>query len=908
MSVAHELVPRDSLFEVTPSYRKVLATKLQPPRLRPGFVIRQSILDLLDSSADRHIINVQAPAGYGKSTVVAQWLASTGTTGAWLSLDAWDDEPAQFFAGIVAAMRTIDPGFGVDVMAQIDRVGPVRDQGILGALIEELSVVVCRCALVLDDVHLIADPGLLHSLSVLLRNIPPGMRVFLLSRGDLALQLQRLRASGDLLDIGYEQLRFTSEEATALFSADSQIELSPSEIVAFTEQSEGWPAALNLARHAVRGQQHNLVEQLIEQGAFERRLVTGYLWEEVLQKLERPLLDFLVHSAAFERFSAELCDAALNRDDSAERIAELDAAGLFVVPLDTDGQWFRYHHLFRDVLQQRQRSKVTAGELSTVHRRAADWFHAQNLTDEVIRHAICGEDWDRAIALLEPVAANLQQRDQIAALQRRLEFLPWNVLEMHPEFSYLLAWARARAGKITESMAPMKVAESVWNASADTENLGRLQLLRSMQNAAISEFSAAHDAVDRAIELLPESRSIERALAYQFKSTIYTLIGLPAEAAFALTSSNVVSTLDHASPLRRLDAISRGTIRAMQADLHEAEELFRYAARSDQGSALMQTQHALTHLGMLLLEQDRREEAEQCFNRGLRFSDEASTTLWRGRFLVGLALVARAEGDFELAHAEIERALHQWSVIGSRHELEKSKALQARFWIDANHLSLPRRWSEEAALPNPDERSAPEHHIAYSTEIRLLLAEGDIARAVRLSAALRSIAHAQERWHDRIELDVLCALAAHAFGDTPAALTALTAALAAAEPGRYVRVFVNNGQALAPLLHTLLAKNDYRDYARKLLVTVEGHETAHFAVDQSHLSETLSERELDVLRLVSIGLSNKAIGDRLFITDKTAKKHISNILGKLRASNRTQAVDRARRLGLLVDSWRETPS
>ncbi|MBX3069479.1 MAG: hypothetical protein KF883_03125 [Thermomicrobiales bacterium] len=873
---------------------RVPATKLLPARLRTDAIPRQHIIDLIDADPDRRIVVIEAPAGYGKSTLASQWVATAGVPCAWLSLDEWDNEPAQFFASLVAALQTIESAIGASGMAQLSRLQPQDDHGFVASLVDDLARLTDPCALVLDDFHNVTGPGLLQSTAVLLRNLPPSMRALILTRNEPGLPLSRFRSRGELLEIDFRDLRFSHNEATAFLHRDAEIGLTSQEIVALNERTEGWPVGLRLAQHRMKRESPEHLSAMIAQLTRSRGPVEGYLWEEVLTGLPSELSEFLSTSSIFDRFSAELCDSVFGTGSSTARIRELDAAGLFLISLDDENAWFRYHHLFREVLRNHLHKTASSNSIASLHHRAARWFARQGLTDEAIRHAVASQDWPLAVELLEPVAKQLYAADLIGALQTQLVVLPPSALSDHPELSFMLAWATGRSGRPAASLASLETAERAWIAAGQTENLGRVASFRAFHAAVRSEFDESVAHAERALELLPESMALDRALAAIFRATTYVLLGRPADAEACLTDAAPAAALVEKSPIERLDALTLGTIYVLRGRLRDAEALLRHATRSDARATFIQIQHALSHLGMVLLELNRIEEAEQCFSRGLRLSDEAGTLLWRGRMYFGLALVALAQSDLDEALEEAGRAISAWEVVGSPNELGKAQALRARLWLASDQPSLAIRWADQFGFSGGITDLRSERRYEYATFVRVLLAEGKPTDALDLIDRLRTQAVADERTGDVIELDMLSAIALKHQGDEEGALDSLGSALIAAESCGCIRLFADEGEKIASLLRLAVsARGNLRDSARRLLAAIEQTGTPNQGQD------ALSEREIEVLRLAASGLSNRAIGDRLFITEKTVKKHVSNVLAKLDASNRTEAVDKARRMGLL---------
>lgn len=883
---------------------RVLITKLVPARTRPDSVYRRHLVDLLQADPGQQVVLIEAPAGYGKSTLAAQWLNAESIPVVWVSLDEFDNDPIRFFGAIVAALQGIDPEVGLGAYAQLEDPMIPSERAIIEALLNDLSAINRPCALVLDDYHVIRDPGLHQSVSVLLRNLPASMRVVILARSFPRLPLARLRASGQLLEIGADDLRFTDAEAVELLTGQGSVPLLPQEVAVLNRNTEGWPVGLRLAWHLMKGQPRERSRQLVEEFSGDIGPVESFVWEEVLQDFPDALVRFATRSAIFERFSARLCDEVFDTDDSALMIQELDASSLFLIPLDLHGTWFRYHHLFRDVLRKRFERSTPEGEATGYHRSAAEWLEINGHPDEAIAHAVAGGDWPRAIALTRPLAQRLYAMDIVASLRARLDVLPDSVLTAEPDLIFYKAWALSRSGQIATGVEALRMAERAWVDTNDRHARGRLALLNAFHGVVASDFQGAIDHSVQAIELLPNEIPLEPAMASLFMANSLVTLGLPLEAERVLDSRRMGRDATE-SAARRLDSIIWGSVLVAKGQLTEAEQLFRQAIRSEEPTTFLQIPHALDHLGKLYVEQLRLDEAEQCFKRGLELSEETGARLWAGRLIYGMSMVSRARGEYELAVQYAESATSISEQLQSPQETRKGQALLARLWLDAGHLALVRGWFSRLDQNPFEPRKTFEYHFESALYARLLDAEGeDVRTAMTLLDLLRAECIMSGRVADAIEVDILRAVALRSAGETASSVFALESAIALSGSNRFIRIFVDEGQRIVPILRHIASRGTHKDAALRLLSAI-GNAASHGTVDQPGMPEPLSDREIQVLSLVAAGYPNKVIGDRLFISEKTVKKHVSNILGKLGASNRTQAVDQGRRLGLL-DSGTET--
>jgi LuxR family maltose regulon positive regulatory protein len=859
-------------------------------------VARPHLLDLI-TAADAPVTLLCAPAGYGKSTLVTHWLIASGLAPAWVSLVTYDDDPLDFFALVAAAIQAIDPAAAAATQALLADPQPPSARALVRALLADIAPTTRPFALVLDDYHAIADPAIHAAVGTLLNALPPTMRVVIASRTEPPLPLARLRGRAELLEIGQADLRFTDEEALDLLQRTNGLEVTPGEVGVLNERAEGWVAGLQLVGHLLRGQPGDRVRRFAAEFSGNVRSIEAYLWEEVIDRQPAPVRDFLVRTSLLDRFCGELCDAVTGGTDGVATIRQVEHDRLFVVALDDVGRWYRYHHLFADMLRERLAQEVGEEELLGLHRRAAAWLEEQEQIEAAARHAVAGRDWDRAIKLLERVAAGLYEQDRGRLLFEWLQGLPEYVLERSPLLAYYLAFSATRLGRHQEAAAPLRIAEETWTLAGDRASLGLVRLVYALRSLFAQDAVQAIDHATQALKLLPDDRQGERSHALVELGTAYFWAGdcTMAEATFA----NVRTTLATGGRdwHRLLEMAYSGGVLVQRGKLPEATILLRRVCAIADLQDEVQSLHSLHRLGDIYVEWNLLDDGERTLRRADALSVRTKTPTWRGWIGLGLARVAWARGDAEAAFDELDRAIEYANQTGWHKVARDACAVQARFWLTTGRLPLARRWAESCGL-DPYLPPAYERQPEHLTFVRLLIADDRAAPALKLLDAIAAHATAQGRQGDLVEITVLQALAHKRAGDQPAALAAVDRALALGEPGGYVRVFADEGTDFAPLLRHAAARGNRRDYARRLLAAIEEGESPPMPPQTDSL-DALSEREVEVLRLVAAGLTNREIGQRLFITEKTVKKHLSNILGKLQTTNRTQAVDQARRLGLI---------
>ncbi len=874
-----------------------LTTKLHVPRVRGTLVPRPGLIGALDAAADRRLVLVCAPAGYGKSTLVAQWLAQSAQPVAWASLDAGDDDPTTFFRLVVAAFQTVDPELAAGTAALLDGRGSFNPQFIADSLLEELAEVTRPFVLVLDDYHAVDTPEIHQAIGLLLQHLPPSMRVVLASRTEPPLSLARLRAHGDVLEVRELDLRFTREEALTLLQGMHGLDLAPGEIESLNERAEGWVAGLQLVAHALRGQPREQVRRVAAEIGGSVRFIQTYLWEEAIQRQPTEVRAFLLRTSILDRFDAQLCEAVVETGDAAALLRHCEQAHLFLIPLDDLGHCYRYHHLFADVLRDRLAQEVSEDEVDELHRRAAAWLEAHDFVEEAIRHALAARSWDQVTRLLEQLCADLYDQDRHAEMRGWLEGLPAETLERTPRLAFWLAWSYTRAGQFGRANRFLTIAEQEWLVADNRSGLGAIQLCHGLRFLTASDNRRAIDCARRALSLLSEHQTGERAMAMLILGAAHCDAGEPLEAERAYAEVRTHAEGSRINWIRLEEMVGAANVLVRQGKLLEATVLYRRVIKLGDHRFALAVQQALSRLGSIYIEWDMLEEAERHLLRADELADQTGSDIWRPETYLGLARLAWARGDVEGAFDALERATEFARKKGSVQEVRNALAQQARCWLATKRHALARRWADSCGL-DPYLPPEYERQIELLTFVRLLIAEERTAAALRVLDAIQAQVDATGRVGELVEVHLLRALTHRAGGDHPSALFAIDQAIRAGEPGGYVRVFADEGEAAAPLLRHVTARGTHREYAQRLLAVVDGSALAPL-LHQSGGADALSERELEVLRLVAAGLPNRDVGLRLFISEKTVKKHLSNILGKLETTNRTQAVDQARRLGLL---------
>ena len=905
----------------------LLETKLYVPRPRRGLVLRPRLSERLDRGTESKLVLVSAPAGFGKTTLLTEWLAARPAglgderLAAWLSLDRGDNDPASFWAYVIAALRTVASGVGESALALLDAPQPPPIETVLTALLNDLGAVAGEVVLVLDDYHVIDAREVQDAMAYLLGHLPPWLHVVIASRTDPALPLARMRARGELAEIRAAELRFTADEAAAYLNEMMGLGLTAPDVAALEGRTEGWIAALQLAALSMQGRDD--VAGFIAGFAGDDRYVVDYLAEEVLARQPDRVQAFLLQTSILGRLSGPLCDAVTGQGDGKAMLEALDRGNLFLVSLDDRRRWYRYHHLFADVLQARLLDEQP-GQVPDLHRRASEWHEQNGEQPEAVRHALAAGDFDRAAGLVELALLAMRRTRQEARLRGWLEVLPDEVVQVRPVLSAYFAGVLLMGGELEGVEGRLRDAErwlepatgdcaeplvhSAKMIVADEEEYRRLP-------ATIELYRAGHalargDAPDtvrhaqRAIELALEDDHLCRASAAALLGLVYWGSG-DLEAGhrgyFACVeglrrAGFIADTLGC--------SIALADIRSTQGRLGEALRTFEQALQlaGEQGGSVRGTADMYVGMSEIARERDDLHGARQLLLQGQELGEHTGLPQNRYRWRVAMARVRQAEGNLADALGLLDEAERHY-VSDFFPNVRPVPALRARVWIAQGRLGQALGWVREQGLSVDDDLGYL-REFEHITLARLLLArcqgegaERSAHEAARLLERLLRAAEEGDRTGRVIEILVLRALAHQAMGDIPAALGFLDRAVTLAEPEGYVRVFADEGPPMTSLLRAAAKQRPRRDYVRRLLAAASGTER-NGPVEQA-LIEPLSERELDVLRLLGGELDGPAIARELMVSLNTVRTHTKNIYAKLAVTNRRAAVRRAAELNLL---------
>jgi LuxR family maltose regulon positive regulatory protein len=926
MTESHTSSPR---LAATRERDELLATKVSIPRTRPDRLARSQLLQRLDEGMVRQLILVCTPAGFGKTTLLADWATSTNWAVAWLSLDAGDNDPARFWRYVAVALDRVRPGLEEQVATLLR--GPQLPplEAAATAVINQLILPSAEgeIALVLDDYHLIETPVVHDSVTFLLDRLPPALRLVLASRAEPPLPLARLRGRGQLVELRERDLRFTPDETAAFLREATGVDLPAGSLASLQDRIEGWAAGVQLAALSLQGQADPA--GFVARFSGSHRYVLDYLSEEVLARQPEQVVRFLLETSVLERLSGPLCDAVCGRTGSQALLEGIERANLFLHPLDEERRWWRYHHLFADVLRGRLDHELPE-RVPELHRAAAAWHEAHGVGGEAVRHAVAAGEVAWAARLVERHAEAVLWRGESATLDRWLAALPAELVHARPRLC-LAQTIMAMFGGHVEAAEPLLAdAERAFATTGDEPyepSVGRASSVLANVAATIAllraDLARLRGDADRAVMLARQARTQlgeeERllvAIVSWHLAVADWLGGRLEDAEHALTAifADRPAVGERYFTLR--GCYDLGQIQQARGQLAAALRTYRQGLEiaSEAGPQLPAAGMAHVGLAEILHERNELDVALDHASRGVALCRQLAYKPPLASGLAALARIRQAQGDPAGAQEAIRQA--------ERVELSPQVAIlfnpvpvwQARLLLARGELAAAARWVKERGLRPQDAPSYPREG-EYLVLVRVLLAQQAPKRSLGLLERLHALAATQGRIGSVIEVRALQALALSACGDQAGALGALAEALTLGAPEGYLRVFVDEGLPMATLLHKLLAGRRWqqlvaagatpREYLARL---AEAFEQAGLpvrpparrgAVVVAGLVEPLTGRELEVLRLLAAGRRNQEIARDLVVTLETVKKHTSHIFDKLGAANRTQAVAYARRLGLI---------
>jgi len=897
---------------------ELLGTKLFIPRPRKNLVVRPRLVEYLNARLDKKLTLIAAPAGFGKTTLLSEWIPQSPRCVTWLSLDEGDNDPTKFWVYFISSLQELHPDLGESALTlfQSSQAPPITS--ILTTLINEISRFPDVFTIVLDDYHVIESQPIHEALTFLIAHLPVNMHMVIMTRINPPLPLARLRVRDDLTEIRANDLRFTVDEVAEFLTQMMEVTLSVKEIAALEVRTEGWIAGLQIAVLSMQG--HDDIPGFIRAFSGSHRHILGYLTDEVISQRPAGTLEFLLQTSILDRLCGPLCDAVTGDSNGQAILENLERANLFITPIDNEGKWYRYHHLFAEVLQARLR-QLHPEEAPKLHRRASEWFEESGSSTEAIEYALRGRDWTRSMQLIEDNMEGAQLRGEIFTLLRWLGALPDEAIRAHPSLGLSHALMLTFVDDFTTAEHRLEVAEGALlsnplpNIDEQSALLGQAASIRET-NVLMLEYPGEKviTAGSEALELLPESDLARRGYVFCIMGCAqYLSLGdmQAAEQSFQDGLHLVQAAGDLFSELQILFHLSQ--MRTVQGQLSAAEEpceeLLQLASQPGweniPAAALGRVMK-----GRILYERNDLLGAQEALTAGIAGMEGFS--LKRGE-ITGRVLLSRVKlalGELASARESMENA---WATIQNHHlkrVMIPAAAYRAQLFLQMNELETAVQWAATIELPIEGPLN-PALEYDYITLARVQMAQGRLDETRNLLARLLPPAVEAGRISRVIEILALQAVAAHAQQDEAKAMAALQNALTLAEPEGFVRSFIDESEPMRQLLldyQSIIKKKigngidneslQLLQYTDKLLAAF-----SQLAPDEktkdAPLLEPLNERELDVLRLIATGRSNKEIAEILVVAVSTVKWYINNLYSKLGAKSRTHALALAKELELI---------
>jgi LuxR family maltose regulon positive regulatory protein len=905
----------------------ILTTKLYIPRARPNLVRRPRLTEQLQAGMDRKLTLITAPVGFGKTTLLSEWIPQSERSVTWVSLDDGDNNFVRFWGSVIAALQMLDSELGGNSLALLQSLRPLPADTILTALLNEIAAFQGSFVHVLDDFQVIRAQPVLAGFQYFLEHIPPNIHLIISSRADPPIPISRLRARDQLNEIRSEDLRFTPGETAEFLNQTMGLDLSKESVLSLESHTEGWIAGLQLAGLALKGHDSQpddrLVSEFIQEFTGSHRYIVSYLVEEVLSQQPSGVLNFLLKTSILDRMCGPLCEAVTEETGGQAMLEILEHANLFLIPLDDESTWYRFHHLFAQMLQARLR-RSHPDLLVELHGRASEWYELHEAIADAIQHALAAGNAMRAADLIERERWKLLGRGEINILRSWLDALPFQVVRDNPglniAYALIFTFLEHFEGIEARIQDAERALEVYANHSADHPAQAidairsEIATLRAACALRQSNIPRAIELCQNALNLLPEDNPLILGFATFYLGLSEMRSGHMKEAERIFIKASSLSLQADNIMLAMYGLAFLSIIQISLGCLSEAYETSQSMLRIP----TERLRHAppvasLAYGGLALLHYEWNDlnAAERYSRLGIeagRLSGMKSLEISCYRILANTLQAQHNPGGVDQVLRQIAYLDDQLpNPIRTFH----SAALEARLKLRQGYTEMAIYWAETCGLHSEDTVLPFLHEMEYLVLARVLIAQGQFGAVLELLARLLQAAETNHRRGSVIEILTLQAMARQKQGDLPRALDTIEHALILAEPEGYVRIFVDEGNPVLALLTDLQSITSHKTnpvvdnaslrllaYIDRLLVAFP--QTAPLASQQAEIViEPLSERELEVLRLIAEGASNREISIRLVIANPTVKRHISNIFNKLGVGSRTQAVAVGRKLGLL---------
>ena len=890
----------------------LLQTKLYVPKARASLIPRPHLIEKLNDGLAGKLTLISAPAGFGKTTLVSEWIAEGKRPFAWLSLDTGDGDLTRFLAYLIAALQKVEPSLGQTLLGILKSPQPPPTESVLTTLINEIAAIPQEFALVLDDYHIVDAPSVDQALAFLLAHLPSQMHLVMTTREDPNLPLARLRVRGQLTELRIADLRFARDEVAAFLRQMLGLNLSEENIVALETRTEGWIAGLQMAALSMRGHQDD-VASFIQSFSGSHHFVLDYLLEEVLHQQSDSVQRFLLQTSVLDRLCGSLCDAVMGRleirdrrledgnqepnslqspvsnPQSQEILESLERANLFLVPLDNERRWYRYHHLFADLLRQRLQQSVKEYDVAALHIRASQWYEENGLTLEAFHHAAVSNDIERAARLIEGQGLPIYFQGEAIPVRHWLESLPEAEFEARPSLWVMYASVLTLTGRLHNNIEEiLQKAETALQGAAPNDNtndqLGQIAANRAMLGIVKNEVDKIITQSRRALDLLHPGNAPMRSTATWTLGYAYQVQGNRAAASEAYAET-IAQSQKSGNIMTEIAATTcLGQIRETENQAHQAVAAFRRILQLVGEPPWPAACEACVGLARIHYQWNDLAAAEQFGQQALELARQLENVDTPAACGVLLARVKLAQGDVAGALATLAEAEQFVQQKHFDHWLGEITAVHIQIHLKQGNLTAAARLAES--------------HDEPFSQARVHLAQGEPSAAHTTLEPVRLQADAMDLADKRLRVLVLQALAHQAANESELAVKTLGKALVLAEAGGLLRLFVDEGSPMAVLLREAVRQGVAPQFAQQILEVFGATAVAPPPITQS-LPDPLSERELEVLKLLATSLSGPEIARELMVSLNTMRTHTKNIYSKLGANSRRTAVSRAEELNLL---------
>ena len=891
----------------------LLQTKLFLPQPRTGLVQRPRIIDKMNEGLERRLTLVSAPAGFGKSTMLIEWARTTGNKVTWLSIDDSDNDLKRFFIYLILAIQKINPSLGQDVLPVLQAADNPRMEHLLTILINDITEVDDEFTLILDDYHLIENQDIHNGLQFLIDHVPPNMHLVIASRVDPPIPMTRLRARDQVTEIRSRDLRFNQSETHAYLNDQMGLNLAQADISALHKRTEGWITALHLAALSMqnRDDKHDFI------AAFSggHHYIIDYLVSEVLSHQSEAIQNFLLRSSILDRFSAPLCNAVLEISDSKTLIQHLNQTNLFLISLDDERNWFRYHHLFANFLNQRLREKEPKS-IPELHQRASKWLEHNHYFPEAVNHSLDGEDYEHAAQLIEKLGPDMMMQNEFDQLALWMDAMPKDLVESWPWLCIIRAWMYDRWGRFDDGERYLQHAESALEGSADSTPIeakrivrGQISAIRALYALKLGQISRSIEHSNQALKYLP-SGYFNRGVASFSLGWAKKAQGDLSGTLEAYEDGRTASLAAGNRILAQAIILDIGKTQFIQGHLHLAADTLREVNQFKYEKSNIKIPYAspaCIGLADIYREWNELDAAMSYIQEGIEIGTASNVVDAITVGYASQALLFLAQGDLKSANQACENADQMVRDTPNLEAETLSRTLDSRVRLSLakNQLAEASRHVQEAGLGLDVE-------IDNFLDIPLIILARVLIHSGRQNSASQDLSDAHEVLEKILEVTrpagylgqvigalVLQALVFEAQGIHDQALTSLEEALTLAEPEGYIRTFVDEGASMQALLQQAGTKGSMGAYVSRLLKAFEPQDTEATPAADQKLIEPLSARELEVLKMLATELSGPEIARELVISLNTLRTHTKNIYAKLDVGKRRAAVHKARELELI---------